>query len=135
VAEALSRYLVEAKRNGSYKGIPISQVLYISHLLFVDDVLIFSDGSKRDVDKLCKGLALFKRATGMIVNEYNLTISKCNLDDEEARYISTTLPYMMLDFDDGINYLGFHLKPNRYRKARLALAFGEDGKKNEIMEP
>ena len=40
VAEGLSRDLREAKRQSSLKGIQISQNLYITHLLFVDDVLI-----------------------------------------------------------------------------------------------
>lgn len=48
---------------------PISQVLYITHLLFLDDILIFCDGSHKDVDKLSQGIDLFKRASGMILNE------------------------------------------------------------------
>ena len=41
VAEGLSRFILAAKADGSFKGIPISEVLFITHLLFVDDVLIF----------------------------------------------------------------------------------------------
>jgi len=35
--------------------------------LFVDDILIFCDGSKRDADILMEGLTLFKLATSMII--------------------------------------------------------------------
>jgi hypothetical protein len=63
VVESLSHFLTEAKTTGTFRGIKISSVLHISHLLFVDDILIFCDGSRRDTDKLCEGLTLFKRVT------------------------------------------------------------------------
>ena len=45
-AEGLIRFILETKVVGSFKGIPISEVLYITHLLFVDDILIFCDSSR-----------------------------------------------------------------------------------------
>ena len=41
VAEGLSRFILAAKVVGSFKGILVSEVLFITHLLFVDDILIF----------------------------------------------------------------------------------------------
>jgi hypothetical protein len=55
VVESLSHFLNEAKSTGTFRGIKISSGLHISHLLFVDDILIFCDGSRRDTDKLCEG--------------------------------------------------------------------------------
>ena len=52
VAKGLSRDLREANRQGSLKGIQISHNLYITHLLFVDDVLIFYTGTMRDTNIL-----------------------------------------------------------------------------------
>jgi hypothetical protein len=60
VVEGLSRALEEAKRQGEFQGIYISQNLQITHLLFVDDVLIFFNGSRGDADKLNEILELFK---------------------------------------------------------------------------
>ena len=37
VVEGLSHFILKAKEDGSFKGIPISEVLYITHLLFVDE--------------------------------------------------------------------------------------------------
>jgi hypothetical protein len=50
--EGLNRALGEAKRQGTFYGIQISPNLKISHLLFVDDVLIFCVGTRRDVETL-----------------------------------------------------------------------------------
>ena len=52
-----------AKRGGGFKWIHISNVLFISHLLFVDDILIFCDGSHRHIDKICEGMDLLQVAT------------------------------------------------------------------------
>ena len=48
VAEGLSRALDEAKRMGRFSGICIGEQLAITHLLFVDDVMIFCSGDRRD---------------------------------------------------------------------------------------
>jgi hypothetical protein len=67
VAESISHFLTEAKVGGRFSGIKISNGLAITHLLFVDDILIFCDGLKRDADILTEGLTLFKLATSMII--------------------------------------------------------------------
>jgi hypothetical protein len=59
VAEGLSRALKATTTNDSFKGILIGNSCYVSHLLFVDDILIFCDGSKHMVDKLKEILDLF----------------------------------------------------------------------------
>lgn len=48
VMEGLSRLLLEEKQVGSIRGIQNSKILYISHLLFVDDVLLMGTGTVAD---------------------------------------------------------------------------------------
>lgn len=69
VAEGLSRFLKKAFAEGDFKGISISPNLVITHLLFVDDILIFCDGSRRSLQTLRQGLGLFQIASGMEINE------------------------------------------------------------------
>ena len=57
----------------------------ITHLLFVDDILIFCDGTRRDIIKLKEGILLLQVATSMLVNDEKSTISYSNLDVEEIR--------------------------------------------------
>ena len=68
VVEGLSHFIDRAKRKGGFKGITISKSLFISHLLFVDDIHVFYDGSHRDIDKIYEGLDLLQAATGMVIN-------------------------------------------------------------------
>eukprot|EP01018_Ginkgo_biloba_P039380 Gb_12932 [translate_table: standard] len=67
VAKGLSRALIEAKRNKSFKGVRVGDSYFLSHLLFVDDIIIFCDGSRRDLDKFRGILDLYCSATGMLL--------------------------------------------------------------------
>jgi hypothetical protein len=116
VSECLSHFLNEAKSIGNFRGIKISSGLHISHLLFVDDILILCDGSRRDTEKLCDGLTLFKQATSMLINEHKSSITFASLDGGESLFITSRLPFQVFDLDEGLKYLGFQLKPNDYRK-------------------
>ena len=76
-------FLEVAKRSRGFKGLPISQVMYISHLLFVDDILIFCDGSRREVEKLCQGLALFKNNSNINYICGNNSVNNNNYSDND----------------------------------------------------
>ena len=69
VAEGLSRVFREAKSHGSLKGIQIYQVLHLTHLLFVDDFLIFCTTTVRDINTLLDILVLFSKETRMDIND------------------------------------------------------------------
>jgi hypothetical protein len=116
VVEGLSRAISEAKRLGSFSGIKISQALHLTHLLFVDDVLIFSGGSRREAEALRNILTLFSKATGMKINEGKSTLTTNLLSEEEGQTLRLYFPFEEKKLDDGLKYLGFLLKPNDYRK-------------------
>lgn len=59
MARGLSRALIEAKIMASFKGWKMGGILFLSHLLFVDDILLFCDGSIRDAMKLKELLDLY----------------------------------------------------------------------------
>jgi len=86
--------------------------MFISHLLIVDDILIFCDGSRHDIDKLCEGITLFKMATGMMINDHKYTINFASMEVDEIHYITSKLPFQVLDLDVGMKYIGFQLNTN-----------------------
>lgn len=116
VAEGLSRALTDAKNKDLIHGVQISLNLQITHLLFVDDVLMFGSSSSREVDRLQEILSLFLKATGMEVNGNKSTLSSNLLGDEEKQEYSRDFPYPYHPLEDGLKYLGFNLKPNDYQK-------------------
>jgi len=60
--EGISRLITTTKRDGRLKGLKMSDLCYLTHLLFVDDVLIFLDGSIRDSTTFHEILTLFTHA-------------------------------------------------------------------------
>ena len=110
---------MEAHREGNFNGIDVSQHLQITHLLFVDDVLIFCSGTVHDMNTLAAVLALFSSATGMEINERKSTLTTHRLDDAEVGHPMVCFPFLRVPLDDGLKYLGFFLKPNNYLKKDL----------------
>lgn len=68
VAEGLRQLLLKEKREGSIKGLEVAGNLFITHLLFVDDILLFCNGSRDEFKKIKEALELFMKAIGMLVN-------------------------------------------------------------------
>jgi len=69
VVEGLSRALTQGKTIGELSGIKVSQNLSLTHLLFVDDFLLFSGRSRKEAENLKDILSLFSKATGMQIND------------------------------------------------------------------
>ena len=116
VDEGLSRLLKKAHQEGNLLGIAVAPHLQITHLLFVDDVLIFCSGTAHDVNTISRILGLFSLATGMEINEGKSTMTTHGLDVGEERQAATLFPYICVTPDAGFKYLGFCLKPNNYLK-------------------
>ena len=68
VVKALRNFFGNAKSSGSYNGVPVSIHEAISHVLFIDDVLYFSNGPLRDISSLKYMLSLYYKVTRMEIN-------------------------------------------------------------------
>ena len=116
VAEGLSRAIRAAKAEGHFSGIQIAPHFNITHLLFVDDVLIFCPGNRGESRVLQEILELFSKATGMEINNGKSSLTTHLLRLEEEAELSRFFPYNTAGLDEGLKYLGFSLKANLYRK-------------------
>jgi hypothetical protein len=103
-------------RRGDLTGLELAPGLQLTHLLFVDDILLLSNGSRRYVDCLHRGINLVKVSTGMQINLQKFTLSLMHLRAPYMRYLSTIFPVLATDILEGLKYLGFYLKPNDYWK-------------------
>jgi hypothetical protein len=69
VAKGLSKSLKLTSANGSsFKDIMINNSCFVCHLLYIDNILIFFDVSRRMVDKLKEILDLFYVAPDIMIN-------------------------------------------------------------------
>lgn len=75
IMEGLSRIISAEHRRGRIVGIKITENCTLTHLLFVDDVLIFLNGSIEDITALQNAFGLFQQATGMVINVNKSTLN------------------------------------------------------------
>jgi hypothetical protein len=80
VVEVFSRLLTQAVTSGSFKGLKVVVNTFISHLLFVDDVLILGAGKLEYWMTLNSILSKFCSATGMIINQHKSVFLVQNID-------------------------------------------------------
>ena len=111
VMDGLSRLIASAKRDGDLCGLKISDDCFLTHLLFMDDVIIFLDGSIKDTCSFSKILSLFSSATGMLANHSKSTITFTRTSIHESQYAHRLFPYCINPLDRGLKYLGFWIKP------------------------
>ena len=108
---------MEEKICGSLSGIKIENNLNITHILFVDDILIFYDDSRRDGAKLPGILSLFRKSTGLRLNEQKSTLTPVNIEGPDIQsYYGLIFPFITSTLDEWLKYMGFILKPNIYMK-------------------
>jgi hypothetical protein len=117
VAECLSRAINHEAHSGNFHGILIAPCHKITHLIFLDDIILFCNSRCRDVEKLDDILNMFHRATGMTINVQKSTIYFYRMEEEVEAFFKIVFPYKTLEFQEGIKYHGFHLKPNDHRKS------------------
>jgi hypothetical protein len=106
----------EAHSNGLIRGVKVSEVEAMSHLLFMDDIFVSVVVSLRDLASLKNSLTLFIQATRMTVNPEKscLIINHCS--EAETHSLLNIIPVQQKTLGEGMKYLGFYLKPDFYRK-------------------
>ena len=104
----------DAHNCGLIRGIKISPQLSLTHLLFVDDVIMFGYGSFDEWVAFKVILDTFCEASGMQINMDKSCFLYNNLDDGLMNRIVGTLPFKFEHLTKGFNYLGYYLKPLGY---------------------
>lgn len=107
LAKGLSQLVQKAKRDGSIRGLEVAINMFISHLLFVDEILLFSNGNINEIKEIKRILNLFMKATRMQVNHRKSQVILEGFNRQEIAQISTVLPFDVQKLDDPFKYLGF----------------------------
>jgi len=86
-------------------------------MLFVDDVLIFLNGSIGELKNVKNTIALFRSVTDMIVNCNKSTLIEAVCSQCEINFAIQRFQFSLLRLEDGLIYLGYKLKPLGYKIA------------------
>eukprot|EP00253_Pinus_taeda_P014434 PITA_14434 len=115
VEEGLSRLFHKARREEKVKGIEVAINLYITHLLFVDDILLFTNGSINEIKEIKSIFYLFLKATGMQIKHRKSQVSTANIDRRERTLVLNIFPFLHQQLESPFKYLCFWLKPSAYK--------------------
>jgi len=114
VMDGLCRLIGKARDDGTIQGVQVSNTFALTHILFVDDVLLFGSNNIGEWTQYRGILSLFCTATRMEIsgNKSCFMAPGGHMDTN----ILEIFPYQMHKIEDGFWYLGFTLKPNGYNK-------------------
>jgi hypothetical protein len=74
VGEGLSRAILDEKIKGLFISINMGGSYYLSHIFFMETILVLYDGLRRELETLKRILELYSKATRMRINEGQYTI-------------------------------------------------------------
>lgn len=116
VVEVLSRLINQEKEEVKLEGVKVSMVLKITHLLFMDDVMISGKGSLFEWPVYKDILEFFCKAPSMAISDQKSTFLEYGLEDGFLNHLKDLFPYDVINLDSSIKYLCLYLKPNSYLK-------------------
>ena len=114
VIEGLSLLIKDAQNNGKIRGIKISPQLSLTHLLFVDDLIMFGTGTFEEWVAFKVILDTFYAASGMCINMDKPCFLFNNIEEGLLNMISGSLSFKYEPITKGFNYLGYYPKPLGY---------------------
>ena len=107
--------IADARDHGLIKGIKISSTLALTHLLFVDDVILLGTGTSSEWMAFDVIMSTFCKASGMCISIDKSCFLHNNVDVDIHTDIARALPYKMEPITTGFKYLGYYLKPLGYK--------------------
>jgi hypothetical protein len=99
---------------GYFHGLKVASKTIISHLFFVDDVLILGIGKFKDWMVFQSILTNFCLACA---NFHKSCFLAKNIDPSLEQRLQAAFNIHFITIDKGMKYLGFYLKPNNYKVA------------------
>jgi len=104
----------DARVNGLIRAIKISPSLALTHLLFVDDVILLGTGTLLEWMAFDVILSSFCKASGMCISMDKSVFLFNNVETAVLHDISRIMPYKM-DPLSTRKYLGYFLRPLGYK--------------------
>jgi hypothetical protein len=96
-------------------GIKVSRLIWILHLLFVDDILIMTKASITEWLEIKKLLATFCSATGLLINSHKSSFYQFGVQQPVLDSIKAVFTYSINNLANGFKYLGYILKADRFK--------------------
>ena len=90
-------------------GVKFSYLHYITHLLFMDDVLIFGIGSAKDWNTYNEFFKLLCTASRMEVSYQKSCFLQNDVKDDGLTEVLNLFPFKLEAIENGFKYVGYYL--------------------------
>lgn len=110
----LSINISAAKMRGKFTGHHIKKNVYVSQIMFVDDVLLFGQVSSNQWQHLFHIISKFGDASNLYFNKFKSLLIHASNNQTQIVEIVKNCFVGTFPMDSGFKYLGFNLKPNKY---------------------
>ena len=97
IVEGLGRALLSAKECGDLHGISFGNDISLSHVLFVDDIVMVSEGSEHSLSTLYEVLQIFCKASRVLINEDKSSLLHFGLDGPKLITSQNISPFLLLN--------------------------------------
>ena len=102
--------LRNAKETKVIEGVTFVGIVNLTHLIFVDDVLLFDKGTLEEWQAFQSLISLFCDSSRLEVSPNKSCFVFYNMEVEEYNEVKAILDFQMVDFIYGFKYFGFMLK-------------------------
>ena len=102
VVEGLGRAIITTKECRDLHGIYFGNNISLSHVLFVDDIVMIANGSDQSLSTLYEILLVFCKASGMLISEDKSSILHFGLDDSELIYLQNIFSFSIAKLEVGL---------------------------------
>ena len=86
----------------------------MTHLLFIDDILIFGVGILEEWGKYHQIINVFGIASGMVVSQHKYAFLYFEVQEALLAQVTNLFPYRMDPTKIRMKYIGYFIKPNCY---------------------
>jgi len=115
VMNTLTLQINRAVADNLCRPVKICKDIFLSHNLFVDDILIFAMICKQSWICINNILQKFQAASGILINKDKSKLYHNDTNDDLVLWIANLLGIGLESISCGIKYLGFNLKAKGYR--------------------
>lgn len=115
VMNTLSLRINRTVSEKEFRPIKICNDIFLSHNLFVDDILIFAMLCRKSWSCIHNILKNFQSASGILINRDKSKLYHNNTNENLIAWIASLLECVHEPINNGFKYLGFNLKAKGYR--------------------
>ena len=112
----MSRSIIAVRNSRIIQHVHVGGNEPLKHLLFVDNVILFSNCAEFEDRKCQEIIKIYCKSTAMDLNVLISIVSFNGINEEIEQHLKAMFPSDYLEMEERMKYLSFILKPNRYGK-------------------